>query len=108
MANFSGPSPIDKIVFGSGSADDLVPGRLPKAKTYKKYGNSDLVREALAFHVLAPGATLAAYSELNSKKVPLSTMRHLFLQCNFFEMQSNNTSIGEVEKVLTNHLKKRD
>jgi hypothetical protein len=103
----AGNNRVDKVVFGTGGADEPASGRLPKPKTYKKYGNSDVIREALAFYILPPGTTLAAYSKVHSNKVPLSTMRRLFFHCKVFEMKTNNTSVGEVEKVLTDYLKKK-
>jgi hypothetical protein len=67
--------------------------------------------EALAFYILPRGTTLASYcikngSPKDGRKVPLYSMRQLFLNCKVFEMQAKNASVGDVEKALKGYLAK--
>jgi hypothetical protein len=101
----------DKVEFSSPDTGNQVSGKAVKDKKYKKYDNNDVIMEALAFYILPRGTTLASYCKKNGspkdgRKVPLSSMRRLFLNCKVFEMQAKNASVGNVEKALKGYLAK--
>ena len=98
----------DKVELAPTTGSNKVAGRAGTGKKYKKYNNNDVIMEALSLYVLPRGTSLKSFCNKDGRKVPLTTMRRLFLHCKVFEMQANNTCVGDVEKVMKAHLKKKE
>jgi hypothetical protein len=102
----SQPTVNDKVVFGTTSTTgNRNITRSTEAKKYKKYTDDDVILEALEFYILPQGSSFKKFAKRESKKVPPSTMRRIFSNCGIFEMKSNGRCVGDIEKVLKEHLK---
>jgi hypothetical protein len=96
----------DKVDFGDIPAGTGITGRRGKKKVYKRYTNADVVIEALIFYNRPLGSSLTASCKEDGRRVPLSTMKRLFKDCNVFQLQAQKTCVTVVEKVLKSHLAK--
>jgi hypothetical protein len=96
----------DKVELGSPDGGNPVTTSQGKKKKYKRYNNNDVIMEALALYILPRGTSLKSYCTKEGRKVPLTTMRRLFMHCKVFELQAKNTCVGDVEKELKAYLTK--
>ena len=93
-----------KAVFRTNLTGNPNARRSTEAKKYKKYSEDDVILEVLGFYLLPRGASLRNYCRAKERKVPISTMKHIFFNCRIFEMKLNDKCVGDVEKVLKENL----
>ena len=96
----------DKVELAKPDGPNGLASKAGKEKKYKKYNNNDVIMEAMSLYIQPRGTSLKSFCNKDGRKVPLTTMRRLFLHCKVFEMQANNTCVGDIEKVLKAHLEK--